>query len=537
MMQFDGKSVYKGIALGPVLVLKNHDTQVRRKKTEDAEAEIKKVEAAGQEARKQLQKLYDKALREVGESNAAIFEVHQMMLEDEDYLESIHNMIRTEMVNASYAVAVTGDNFAEMFAGMDDDYMKARAADVKDISERLIRVLQGSDGTELNAEGATIVVAEDLAPSETVQMDKSKVLAFVTRFGSSNSHTAILARTMNIPALIGVDYVEEIDGKMAVVDGFGGKLIVEPEEEVLEAYKARYEQEVEKRKLLQELKGKENVTKSGKKINIYANIGKVSDVANVLQNDAGGIGLFRSEFLYLEKDTFPTEDEQYQAYKQVAETMAGKKVIIRTLDIGADKQADYFGLDHEENPAMGYRAIRICLNQPDIFKTQLRALFRASIFGTIAIMYPMIISVNEVRKIKEIVAEVKKELDEEGLPYADVEQGIMIETPAAVMISDLLAKEVDFFSIGTNDLTQYTLAIDRQNAKLDNIYDSHHEAVLRMIKMVVDNAHKEGIWAGICGELGADTTLTEEFVRMGLDELSVTPTFVLPVRKVVREME
>lgn len=537
MMQFDGKSVYKGIALGPVLVLKNHDTQVRRKKTEDAEAEIKKVETAGQEARKQLQKLYDKALREVGESNAAIFEVHQMMLEDEDYLESIHNMIRTEMVNASYAVAVTGDNFAEMFAGMDDDYMKARAADVKDISERLIRVLQGSDGTELNAEGATIVVAEDLAPSETVQMDKSKVLAFVTRFGSSNSHTAILARTMNIPALIGVDYVEEIDGKMAVVDGFGGKLIVEPEEEVLEAYKVRYEQEVEKRKLLQELKGKENVTKSGKKINIYANIGKVSDVANVLQNDAGGIGLFRSEFLYLEKDTFPTEDEQYQAYKQVAETMAGKKVIIRTLDIGADKQADYFGLDHEENPAMGYRAIRICLNQPDIFKTQLRALFRASIFGTIAIMYPMIISVNEVRKIKEIVAEVKKELDEEGLPYADVEQGIMIETPAAVMISDLLAKEVDFFSIGTNDLTQYTLAIDRQNAKLDNIYDSHHEAVLRMIKMVVDNAHKEGIWAGICGELGADTTLTEEFVRMGLDELSVTPTFVLPVRKVVREME
>lgn len=362
-------------------------------------------------------------------------------------------------------------------------------------------------------------------------------LAFVTRFGSSNSHTAILARTMNIPALISVDYKDEIDGKMAVVDGFEGKLIVEPEEEMLEAYRNKYEQEVEKRKLLQELKGKENVTKSGKKINIYANIGKVSDVANVLQNDAGGIGLFRSEFLYLEKDTFPTEEEQYQAYKQVAETMAGKKVIIRTLDIGADKQADYFGLDHEENPAMGYRAIRICLNQPDIFKTQLRALFRASIFGTISIMYPMIISVKEVRQIKEIVEEVKKELTAEEIPFADVEQGIMIETPAAAMISDLLAKEVDFFSIGTNDLTQYTLAIDRQNAKLDNIYDSHHEAILRMIKMVVDNAHKEGIWAGICGELGADTTLTEEFVRMGVDELSVTPTFVLPVRKIVREME
>ena len=537
MVKLNGKSVYKGIAVGPVVVLDHREQKVKRSKVENPEEEIVRVGQAVKVAQLQLHKLYKKAVVEVGENSAAIFEVHQMMLEDDDYLEAIHNMIRTEMVGAEYAVAVTGDNFAEMFAGMDDDYMKARAADVKDISNRLIQCLSGRGENNLDFAEPSVVVADDLSPSETVQMDKSKVLAFVTRFGSSNSHTAILARTMNIPALIGVDYVEEIDGKMAVVDGFGGKLIVEPEEEVLEAYKARYEQEVEKRKLLQELKGKENVTKSGKKINIYANIGKVSDVANVLQNDAGGIGLFRSEFLYLEKDTFPTEDEQYQAYKQVAETMAGKKVIIRTLDIGADKQADYFGLDHEENPAMGYRAIRICLNQPDIFKTQLRALFRASIFGTIAIMYPMIISVNEVRKIKEIVAEVKKELDEEGLPYADVEQGIMIETPAAVMISDLLAKEVDFFSIGTNDLTQYTLAIDRQNAKLDNIYDSHHEAVLRMIKMVVDNAHKEGIWAGICGELGADTTLTEEFVRMGLDELSVTPTFVLPVRKVVREME
>lgn len=537
MQIFYGKSVFGGIAIGKIKVYQKGKQQIKRIRVEDSKRERERYEEAKQEAIRQLKGLYDKAVREVGEANAMIFEIHQMMLEDDDYNESVENIINTQKVNAEYAVGMTSDNFSQMFSAMDDEYMRERAADVKDISERILSVLNGSANGGVNSDEPVIILADDLAPSETVQLDKDKILSFVTVHGSVNSHTAILARTMNIPALIGVDYVEEIDGKMAVVDGFGGKLIVEPEEEVLEAYKARYEQEVEKRKLLQELKGKENVTKSGKKINIYANIGKVSDVANVLQNDAGGIGLFRSEFLYLEKDTFPTEDEQYQAYKQVAETMAGKKVIIRTLDIGADKQADYFGLDHEENPAMGYRAIRICLNQPDIFKTQLRALFRASIFGTIAIMYPMIISVNEVRKIKEIVAEVKKELDEEGLPYADVEQGIMIETPAAVMISDLLAKEVDFFSIGTNDLTQYTLAIDRQNAKLDNIYDSHHEAVLRMIKMVVDNAHKEGIWAGICGELGADTTLTEEFVRMGLDELSVTPTFVLPVRKVVREME
>ena len=529
MTEFRGKPVFSGIAIGKIAILKKDDQSVKRTHVEDTAGELARVTEAKEKALGQLKALYEKAVKEVGESGAMIFDVHQMMLEDQDYLDSITNMIETQNINAEYAVAVTGDNFAKMFAEMDDDYMKARAADVKDISERLIRVLQGGDGEELETEEATIVVADDLAPSETVQMDKSKVLAFVTRYGSSNSHTAILARTMNIPALIG--------GKVAVVDGFEGKLIVDPEEEMLEAYRNRYEQEVEKRKLLQELKGKENVTKSGKKINIYANIGKVSDVANVLQNAAGGIGLFRSEFLYLEKDTFPTEEEQYQAYKQVAETMAGKKVIIRTLDIGADKQADYFGLDHEENPAMGYRAIRICLSQPDIFKTQLRALFRASIFGTISIMYPMIISVKEVRQIKEIVEEVKKELREEEIPFADVEQGIMIETPAAAMISDLLAKEVDFFSIGTNDLTQYTLAIDRQNAKLDPIYDSHHEAILRMIKMVVDNAHKEGIWAGICGELGADTTLTEEFVKMGVDELSVTPTFVLPVRKIVREME
>ena len=537
MTEFRGKPVFSGIAIGKIAILKKDDQSVKRTHVDDTAGELARVMEAKEKALGQLKALYEKAVKEVGESGAMIFDVHQMMLDDQDYLDSITNMIETQNINAEYAVAVTGDNFAKMFAEMDDDYMKARAADVKDISERLIRVLQGGDGEGLETDEATIVVADDLAPSETVQMDKSKVLAFVTRFGSSNSHTAILARTMNIPALISVDYKDEIDGKMAVVDGFEGKLIVEPEEEMLEAYRNKYEQEVEKRKLLQELKGKENVTKSGKKINIYANIGKVSDVANVLQNDAGGIGLFRSEFLYLEKDTFPTEEEQYQAYKQVAETMAGKKVIIRTLDIGADKQADYFGLDHEENPAMGYRAIRICLNQPDIFKTQLRALFRASIFGTISIMYPMIISVKEVRQIKEIVEEVKKELTAEEIPFADVEQGIMIETPAAAMISDLLAKEVDFFSIGTNDLTQYTLAIDRQNPKLDNIYDSHHEAVLRMLKMVVENGHKEGCWVGICGELGADTTLTETFLRMGFDELSVTPSMILRVRDKIRSVD
>ena len=536
-MVYQGKSVCSGIAIGRIAILKKDDQSVKRTHIEDVEQELKRVGEAKEKAIAQLQKLYEKAVQEVGESGAMIFEVHQMMMEDEDYLDSITNMITTQQINAEYAVAVTGDNFSQMFAAMDDDYMKARAADVKDISERLISVLQGKDDTAQITEESTIVVAEDLAPSETVQMDKSKVLSFVTRLGSSNSHTAILARTMNIPALIGVDYTDDMNGKMAIVDGFLGKLIVDPDEAVLAEYQERSRKEEEKRRLLQELKGKENVTKSGKKINIYANIGNVSDVASVLQNDAGGIGLFRSEFLYLEKDTFPTEEEQFQVYKTVAENMAGKKVIIRTLDIGADKQASYFGLDQEENPAMGYRAIRICLKQPEIFKTQLRALFRASVFGTISIMYPMIISLKEVHQIKAIVEEVKKELTEEGLPFADVEQGIMIETPAAVMISDILAKEVDFFSIGTNDLTQYTLAIDRQNAKLDDIYDSHHEAVLRMIRMVVENAHKEGIWAGICGELGADTSLTEEFVRMGLDELSVSPGFVLPVRKIVREME
>lgn len=537
MIEYKGKSVFSGIAIGRIAILKKNDQSVKRSHVDDVAGELERVTAAKEKAISQLKVLYEKAVQEVGESGAMIFEVHQMMLDDQDYLDSITNMVETQNINAEYAVAVTGDNFAQMFATMDDDYMKARAADVKDISERLISALQGRDDASVDADEPTIIVAEDLAPSETVQMDKSKVLSFVTRFGSSNSHTAILARTMNIPALISVDYEENINGKMAVVDGFAGKLIVEPEPDVLKEYEEKREKELEKQRLLQELKGKENVTKSGRKINIYANIGKVSDVANVLQNDAGGIGLFRSEFLYLGKDTFPTEEEQFQAYKTVAENMAGKKVIIRTLDIGADKQADYFELGHEDNPAMGYRAIRICLKQPDIFKTQLRALFRASVFGTISIMYPMIISVKEVRRIKEIVAEVKKELTEEGIPFAEVEQGIMIETPAAAVISDLLAKEVDFFSIGTNDLTQYTLAIDRQNAKLDDFYDSHHEAILRMIRMVVENAHKEGIWAGICGELGADTTLTEEFVNMGVDELSVTPTFILPVRKIIREME
>lgn len=537
MIVYRGKAVFSGIAIGRIAILKKNDQSVKRSHVEDVKAEIARVDAAKEKAIKQLKALYEKAVQEVGESGAMIFDVHQMMLEDQDYQDSIINMIETQNINAEYAVAVTGDNFANMFAAMDDDYMKARAADVKDISERMITVLQGGDDATVDTDEPTIVVAEDLAPSETVQLDKSKVLAFVTRFGSSNSHTAILARTMNIPALISVDYGDDIDGKMAIVDGFEGKILVEPDEALLREYEEKREKELEKRKLLQELKGKESITKSGRKINIYANIGNVSDVASVLQNDAGGIGLFRSEFLYLEKDTFPTEEEQFQVYKAVAENMAGKKVIIRTLDIGADKQADYFELGHEENPAMGYRAIRICLKQPDIFKTQLRALFRASVYGTISIMYPMIISVKEVKQIKEIVAEVKKELTEEGIPFSEVEQGIMIETPAAVMISDMLAKEVDFFSIGTNDLTQYTLAIDRQNAKLDDIYDSHHEAILRMIRIVVENAHKEGIWAGICGELGADTTLTEEFVRMGVDELSVTPTFVLPVRRIVRDMD
>ena len=539
MQCFQGKSVYKGIAMGPVVVLKKNDYQVKRTRIEDPEAEIKRVDEALEKSKEQLQKLYDKAVQEVGEASAAIFEVHQMMLEDDDYLEAIQNTIRTEQINAEYAVAATGDNFAEMFASMDDDYMKARSADIKDISERLVRNLSGQDDADLSSIEPSIIVADDLSPSETVQMDKDKILAFVTVHGSTNSHTAILARMMNIPALIGVDMdLEELHtGMEAVVDGFQGTVIFEPDETVKAQTTEKMAEEAEKLRLLQELKGKENVTLDGHKINIYANIGSVGDIGYVMENDAGGIGLFRSEFLYLGRNDFPTEEEQFQAYKQAVQMMAGKKVIIRTLDIGADKQVDYFNLGNEDNPAMGYRAIRICLKQPEIFKTQLRALLRAAVYGNLSIMYPMITSTEEVKKIYEIVAEVEEELKAQEIQYKIPEQGIMIETPAAAIISDRLAEMVDFFSIGTNDLTQYTLAIDRQNEKLDEFYNPHHEALLRMIRMVVDNAHKCGKWAGICGELGADTTLTEEFVRMGLDELSVAPSMVLKLRKIVREMK
>ena len=539
MQSYQGKSVYKGIAMGPVVVLKKNDYQVKRTRIEDPEAEIKRVDEALEKSKEQLQKLYDKAVQEVGEASAAIFEVHQMMLEDDDYLEAIQNTIRTEQINAEYAVAATGDNFAEMFASMDDDYMKARSADIKDISERLVRNLSGQDDADLSSIEPSIIVADDLSPSETVQMDKDKILAFVTVHGSTNSHTAILARMMNIPALIGVDMnLEEIHtGMEAVVDGFQGTVIFEPDETVKAQTTEKMAEEAEKLRLLQELKGKENVTLDGHKINIYANIGSVGDIGYVMENDAGGIGLFRSEFLYLGRNDFPTEEEQFQAYKQAVQMMAGKKVIIRTLDIGADKQVDYFNLGNEDNPAMGYRAIRICLKQPEIFKTQLRALLRAAVYGNLSIMYPMITSTEEVKKIYEIVAEVEEELKAQEIQYKIPEQGIMIETPAAAIISDRLAEMVDFFSIGTNDLTQYTLAIDRQNEKLDEFYNPHHEALLRMIQMVVDNAHKCGKWAGICGELGADTTLTEEFVRMGLDELSVAPSMLLKLRKIVREMK
>lgn len=539
MQCFQGKSVYKGIAMGPIVVLKKDDYQVKRTRIEDPEAEVKRVDAALEKSKEQLQKLYDKAVKEVGEASAAIFEVHQMMLEDDDYLEAIQNTIRTEQVNAEYAVATTGDNFAEMFASMDDDYMKARSADIKDISERLVRNLSGQEDTDLSSIDPSVIVADDLSPSETVQMDKDKILAFVTVHGSTNSHTAILARMMNIPALIGVpmDLDELKAGMTAVVDGFEGTVTFDPDEEIKAQTEKRMEEEAEKLRLLQELKGKENVTLDGHKINIYANIGSVGDIGYVLENDAGGIGLFRSEFLYLGRNDFPTEEEQFQAYKQAVQMMAGKKVIIRTLDIGADKQVDYFNLGNEDNPALGYRAIRICLTQPDIFKTQLRALLRAAVYGNLSIMYPMITSTEEVKKIYEIVAEVEAELKEQEIQYKLPEQGIMIETPAAAIISDKLAEMVDFFSIGTNDLTQYTLALDRQNAKLDDFYNPHHEAILRMIQMVVDNAHKCGKWAGICGELGADATLTEQFVRMGVDELSVAPSMILKLRKIVREMK
>lgn len=538
MQCLKGKSVYKGIVKGPVVVLKQDEYLVHRRKIGDAEAEILRLEQAVDYAKEQLQKLYDKAVVEVGEASAAIFEVHQMMMEDEDYMDAIHNMIWTEEVNAEYAVRVTGDNFSHMFASMDDDYMKARAVDVEDISNRLVRNLSGHEDFDLSAGEPVIIVAEDLSPSETVQMDKSKILAFVTVHGSTNSHTAILARMMNIPALIGVPLdIEDIEsGMIAIVDGFEGNVIFDPDEQTCMKAEIKIVEESEKLKLLQELKGKDNVTLDGREIKLYANIGSVGDIGYVLENDAGGIGLFRSEFLYLGKNDFPTEEEQFAAYRQAAQMMAGKKVIIRTLDIGADKQVDYFNLGKEDNPALGYRAIRICLKQPDIFKTQLRALFRASVYGNISVMYPMITSVEEIDRIYEIVDEVKQELETQEIQYKIPEQGIMIETPAAVMISDELAEKVDFFSIGTNDLTQYTLAIDRQNEKLDDFYNPHHKAVLKMIEMVVKNAHKHGKWAGICGELGADLSLTEKFVRMGIDELSVAPSMILKLRKIIREM-
>ncbi len=538
MEKYSGKSVYKGVALGRVMVLAKTDDSVKRTRVADPEAEFARFEAACDTAKEQLQKLYEKAVAEVGEASAAIFEVHQMMLEDEDYIESVQGIITGEGVNAEYAVAVTSDNFSEIFASMDDDYMKARAADVKDISNRLVRILSGTDtGTGMTDE-PVIIVADDLTPSETVQMDKDKILAFVTIHGSTNSHTAILARMMNIPAIIGAPFeLESIENNcMAIVDGIKGEVIFDPDEKAVQEAKTKIAKEEEKHKLLLELKGKETKTKSGKEIKLYANIGNVSDLAYVLENDAGGIGLMRSEFLYLGREDFPTEEEQFQAYKKVLQTMAGKKVIIRTLDIGADKKADYFNLGEEDNPALGYRAIRICLTQTEIFKTQLRALLRASNYGNLSIMYPMIISVEEVKKIYEIVNEVKQELDEKKIPYKDVEQGIMIETPASVMISDELAKYVDFFSVGTNDLTQYTLAIDRQNEKLDAFYNPHHEAILRMLRIAADNAHKEGKWIGICGELGADPELTETFAEMGIDELSVSPSMVLPLRKIIRDI-
>ena len=539
MEQYQGKSVFGGVAIGRIHVFSKGQQQVKRIKVQDTEAEKKRYCEAVQTAITELQGLYDKALKEVGEANAAIFEMHQMMLEDEDFTESVENIIDSQSVNAEYAVASTGDNFAQMFASMDDEYMRGRAADVKDISERLVSVLNGASRQQMDADEPVIVMAVDLAPSETVQMDKDKVLSFVTTQGSVNSHTAILARTMSIPALIGVDMPldAELEGKFAIVDGDNGTVYIDPSEDVLAQMQEKKEQAEEKKQLLQQLKGKETITKDGKKIKLYANIGNSKDLAMVLQNDAEGIGLFRSEFLYLEKEDYPTENEQFMVYKMVAETMAGKQVIIRTLDIGADKQCDYFNMDPEDNPALGYRAIRICLTRPEVFKTQLRALYRASAFGNISIMYPMITSVWEVKQIKKIVEEVKEELRSQNIEFGEVAQGIMIETPAAVMISRELAKEVDFFSIGTNDLTQYTLAIDRQNPKLDDFYDAHHPAVLEMIRMVAQNAHAEGIWAGICGELGADLELTEQFLQMGIDELSVSPGRILPIRKIVRESE
>ena len=538
MITLTGKSVFGGVAIGKIAFYKRNEITIKRIHVDDTEGEVKRFETAKEKAVAQLQELYDKAMEDVGESNAMIFEIHQMMLEDLDYVESIVNIITTQEVNAEYAIGTTADNFAAMFQAMDDAYMQGRAADVKDVSERLLQVLSDNSTDAMKMDEPAIIAADDLVPSETVQLDKEKVLSFITMHGSANSHTAILARTMNIPAVIslGEDLKKEYDGKLAIVDGLEGKVYIEPDEKTMEAMQEKQRKDQEQKELLEQLKGKENITKSGQKVNLYANIGNLADVGAVLKNDAGGIGLFRSEFLYLESETYPTEEQQFSVYKTVAENMAGRKVIIRTLDIGADKQVDYFGLCKEENPAMGYRAIRICLTRPEIFKTQLRALYRASAFGQIAIMFPMIISVNEVRRIKEIIEEVKKELTEEGIAFReDVELGVMIETPAAVMVSRELAKEVDFFSVGTNDLTQYTLAIDRQNQQLDAFYDSHHPAVLEMIRMAAANAHAEGKWIGICGELAADLSLTETFLEMKIDELSVAPGMVLPLRKRIRE--
>lgn len=540
MITLEGKSVFGGVAIGKIQFYKRNEITIKRTRVEDVEAEVERFQNAKAKTLELLKGLYEKALEDVGEANAMIFEAHQLMLEDPDYVESIENIIRTQDVNAEYAIGATADNFAAIFEAMDDAYMQGRAADVRDVSERLLQALSSQNETVMVMDEPVIIAADDLVPSETVQLDKEKVLSFVTMYGSANSHTAILARTMNIPAVIGLGEAlkEEYDGKVAIVDGVDGKVYIDPDEETMASMQKKQKKDQEQKELLNQLKGKENVTKSGQKVNVYANIGNLADVGAVLKNDAGGIGLFRSEFLYLESDTYPTEEQQFAVYKKVAETMAGKKVIIRTLDIGADKQVDYFKLDKEDNPALGYRAIRICLTRPEIFKTQLRALYRASAYGQISIMFPMIISVAEVKKIKEIVEEVKAELRIEGAAFReDVELGIMIETPAAVMVSRELAKEVDFFSVGTNDLTQYTLAIDRQNQKLEDFYDSHHPAVLAMIRMAAESAHAEGKWIGICGELGADVTLTETFLKMGIDELSVAPGMVLKVRQKIREAE
>lgn len=540
MIQLKGKGVSAGIAIGKLEFIKRDEIKVKRTRIQNPQKEQKRFEEAKEEAKKQLQCLYEKAVKEIGESGAQIFAIHQAMMDDPDYNDSVENVICNQSLNAEYAVAVTSDNFADMFASMEDEYMRERAADIRDISNRIMKNLMQSQQVQSQTEEKHIICAEDLAPSETVQMDKSKVLAFCTRFGSANSHTAILARTMNLPAVIGLGdaLLEEYNGKEAIVDGTSGIIYVEPEKEMLEHMERQQQIQEHRRELLKELKGKENVTLNGQKMNVYANVGGLYDIGQVLANDAGGIGLFRSEFLYLESKEYPTEETQFCSYRQILEKMAGKKVIIRTLDIGADKQIDYFDLEKEENPALGFRAIRICLTRPEIFKTQLRALYRASVYGNLGIMFPMIISLEEIREIKQIIVQVKEELKTEGLPYKeDVELGIMIETPAAVMVSDMLAEEVDFFSVGTNDLTQYTLAVDRQNPKLERFCDTRHPALLRMIEFAAYNAHSHGAWIGICGELGGDLELTEQFLAMGIDELSVSPSLILPLREKIRSLD